>query len=57
MNKDQIQGEIKDVAGIIQEEAGKAVGSTKQQVKGLQKQAAGKLQKLSGDVKQAMKKS
>ena len=45
MNKDQVQGTLKDMAGKIQEEAGKLVGSKKQQAKGLKKQAEGKIQK------------
>ncbi len=54
MNKDQVKGAAKDVAGKVQEEAGKLVGSKKQQIKGLSKQIAGKVQKGVGDVKQAV---
>ena len=39
MNKDQVKGAAKDIGGKIQEEAGKLVGSTSQQAKGLQNQA------------------
>jgi uncharacterized protein YjbJ (UPF0337 family) len=49
-NKDQVKGELKDLGGKIQEEAGKLVGSKKQQAKGLQRQAEGKLQKGVGDL-------
>ena len=55
MNKDQVKGVAKDVAGKVQEQAGKLVGSKKQQVKGLSKQISGKAQKGVGDVKQAVK--
>ena len=55
MNKDQVKGAAKDVAGKIQEGAGKLVGSKKQQAKGLAKQAAGKMQRDFGDGKQAVK--
>jgi uncharacterized protein YjbJ (UPF0337 family) len=55
MNKDQVKGTVKDVAGKVQQKAGKLVGSKKQQVKGLQKQVAGKAQKMLGDVKQVAK--
>lgn len=55
MNKDQVKGAAKDVAGKIQEEAGKAVGSKSQQVKGLQKQVSGKVQKGYGDAKESIK--
>jgi uncharacterized protein YjbJ (UPF0337 family) len=53
-NKDQVKGELKDLGGKIQEEAGKLFGSKKQQAKGLQKQAEGKLQKGVGDLKEAV---
>ena len=54
MNKDQVKGAAKDVAGKIQEQAGKMVGSKKQQVKGRSKQVAGKIQKSFGDAKQSI---
>jgi uncharacterized protein YjbJ (UPF0337 family) len=52
MNKDQIKGAVKDVAGKVQQEAGSLVGSTKQQVKGAVLQAEGKAQKHLGDAEQ-----
>lgn len=55
MNKDQVKGAAKDVAGKVQQQAGKLVGSEKQQAKGLAKQVAGKVQKGVGDVKEAIK--
>ena len=55
MNKDQVKGAAKDVVGKIQEEAGKAVGSKEQQIKGLSKQISGKAQKGVGDVEQSVK--
>jgi uncharacterized protein YjbJ (UPF0337 family) len=55
MNKDQIKGTAKDVAGKIQEGAGKLVGSKKQQAKGLAKQVAGKTQKGFGEGREAVK--
>jgi len=54
MNKDQVKGVAKDVAGKVQEQAGKLVGSKEQQVKGLSKQISGKVQKGVGDVKQSV---
>ena len=54
MNKDQLKGVAKDVAGKVQEKAGKLVGSKGQQIKGLSKQISGKVQKTVGDVKQAV---
>ena len=55
MNKDQVKGVARDVAGKVQEEAGKLVGSKEQQAKGLTKQVSGKVQKAVGDVKEAAK--
>jgi uncharacterized protein YjbJ (UPF0337 family) len=55
MNKDQVKGVAKDVAGKVQEQTGKLVGSKEQQVKGLSKQISGKVQKAVGDAKQSVK--
>ena len=55
MNKDQVKGGAKDIAGKVQEQAGKLVGSKEQQIKGLSKQIAGKVQKGVGDAKQSVK--
>jgi uncharacterized protein YjbJ (UPF0337 family) len=55
MNKDQVKGEARDLAGKVQEEAGKLVGSKEQQAKGLSKQLSGKVQKGIGDAKESMK--
>jgi uncharacterized protein YjbJ (UPF0337 family) len=57
INKDQVKGELKDLGGKIQEEAGKLIGSKEQQAKGLKHQAEGKLQKGVGDLKEAVKKA
>ena len=54
MNKDQVKGAVKDVAGKAQQEIGKLTGSEKQQVKGVVNQAEGKIQKGVGDVKEAI---
>ncbi|HET9578275.1 MAG TPA: CsbD family protein [Usitatibacter sp.] len=42
------------MAGKLQQEAGKLVGSEKQQAKGIAKQIAGKVQKGVGDVKESL---
>jgi len=55
MNKDQVKGNVKDVVGKVQEEAGKVIGSTDQQQKGIHKQVEGKVQKAIGDMKEAVK--
>lgn len=57
MNKDQVKGVAKDVAGKVQEQAGKLVGSKEQQIKGLAKQISGKAQKGVGDLKQVVEDS
>ncbi|HVO89553.1 MAG TPA: CsbD family protein [Casimicrobiaceae bacterium] len=53
MNRDQVQGTVKDVAGKVQQKVGEATGSVDQQVKGVGKQVEGKVQKGVGDVEQA----
>ena len=55
MNKDQIKGSIKDVAGKVEKEAGKLVGSVKHQVNGAILQTEGKAQKHLGDIEKASK--
>lgn len=55
MNKNQVKGALKDVAGQVQEEIGKLVGSKEQQVKGLGKQITGNAEKNYGDAKEVIK--
>ena len=55
MNKDQVKGVAKDMAGKVQEKTGKLVGSKEQQIKGLDKQISGKAEKNYGDAKQYVK--
>ncbi len=55
MNKDQVKGTAKDIAGKVQQKTGEIVGSTEQQAKGLAKQVEGKTQKNYGDAKEAIK--
>jgi uncharacterized protein YjbJ (UPF0337 family) len=55
MNKDQAKGAVKDVAGKVQEHAGKLSGSKEQQAKGLAKQGEGKLQKGLGNAREKAK--
>ena len=57
MNKNQVKGALKNVAGKVQEEVGKLVGSKEQQVKGLGKQISGNTEKTYGDAKEAIKDS
>jgi uncharacterized protein YjbJ (UPF0337 family) len=55
MNRDQVRGVAKIVAGKVQEEAGNLIDSAEQIVKGVRKQVAGKAQKGRGDVRKIIK--
>lgn len=54
MNKEQLKGSVKDIAGKVQREVGELTGSEKQQVKGLKNQAEGKIEKGVGKLKEAL---
>ena len=56
MNRDQVKGRMKEAGGKLQQKAGKASGSLKQQAKGLIKQGSGKLQRNAGDARNAEEK-
>jgi len=55
VNRDQVKGTAKDIAGKVQQKVGEVTGNTSQQVKGVGKQIEGKIQKGIGDVEQAAK--
>ena len=55
MNKDQVKGVAKYLAGKVQEETGNLIGSAEQIVRGLTRQVAGKAQKGHGDVMETIK--
>ncbi len=55
MNRDQVKGKAKDIAGKVQQKVGEATGSTSQQVKGFAKQVEGKVQKGAGDAAEAVR--
>lgn len=57
MNKDQVQGKIKDVAGRVERQAGEWTGDSEAEAKGAMKQAEGKVQNAWGNVKEATKKA
>jgi uncharacterized protein YjbJ (UPF0337 family) len=57
MNKDQVKGAAKDVAGKVQEKAGQVTGNDSQRAKGLAKQGEGKVQKGYGDLKEKAKEA
>ena len=55
MNKDQVKGGMKDIAGKAQEKIGQATDNRSQQAKGMAKQAEGKVQKGLGEAKDKAK--
>ena len=55
MNKDQVAGAAKDVAGKVERKTGEAIGNDKMQVKGAVRQAEGKVQKAMGDAGEQVK--
>ena len=57
MNRDQVEGTAKDVAGKVQRKLGELTGSKTQQAKGAAKQVEGKVQKGVGNVEQALDKA
>ncbi len=54
MNRDQVKGAAKNVAGKIQQKVGELTGNKTQQAKGLAKRVEGKVQKGAGNVEQAL---
>jgi uncharacterized protein YjbJ (UPF0337 family) len=54
MNKDQVKGAVKDIAGKLQQKTGQLTGSTSQELKGLEKQVEGKAEKAVGDIKEVL---
>jgi uncharacterized protein YjbJ (UPF0337 family) len=57
MDKDRVEGKVKDIAGRAQRQAGEWTGDTETQAKGAAKQAEGKVQNAWGKAKDAVKKS
>lgn len=55
MNKDQVKGAAKEVAGKVQKKTGEAIGSTEQELKGMARETAGKVQKNLGDARESIK--
>jgi uncharacterized protein YjbJ (UPF0337 family) len=56
MNKDRVEGKLKDVAGRIERQAGEWTGDPKKQLKGAARQVEGKMQNALGKVKDATQK-
>jgi len=57
MNRDQVEGTAKDVAGKVQRKVGDATDNMSQQIKGGAKQVEGKVQRKAGDVEEASDKA
>ena len=57
MNKDQVKGQAKNIAGKVQEATGKLVDSKSQEAKGIKLQVEGKIQHGYGDTKEVIKDS
>ena len=51
MNKDRVEGKVKDIAGRVERQAGEWTGDPEKQVKGAAKQAEGKVQNAWGKAK------
>jgi uncharacterized protein YjbJ (UPF0337 family) len=54
MNRNQVKGTAKDVAGKVQRKVGELTGNETQQAKGAARQMEGKVQKGAGNVEQAL---
>ncbi|HEY2969898.1 MAG TPA: CsbD family protein [Casimicrobiaceae bacterium] len=57
MNRNQMKGAAKNVAGKVQQKVGELTGNETQQAKGVAKQVAGKVQRAGGNVEQALDKA
>jgi uncharacterized protein YjbJ (UPF0337 family) len=55
MNKDRVEGKVKDVAGRVERQVGEWTDDPKKQVEGAAKQVEGKAQNAWGKVKDAAK--
>jgi uncharacterized protein YjbJ (UPF0337 family) len=56
MNKDEVKGKAKDIAGRVERQVGEWTGDEKAQVKGAARQVEGKVQNAWGKAKDAVKK-
>lgn len=56
MNKDEVKGKAKDIAGRVERQVGEWTGDKEAQVKGAAKQVEGKVQNAWGKTKDAVKK-
>ncbi len=57
MDKDRVEGKVKDISGRVQRQVGEWTGDSESQVKGTAKQAEGKVQHAVGKAKDKMKEN
>ena len=57
MNRNQMKGAVKNVAGKVQQKVGELTGNKTQQAKGVAKQVQGKVQRGAGNVEEALDKA
>jgi uncharacterized protein YjbJ (UPF0337 family) len=57
MNRNQVKGAAKNIAGQIQQKVGELTANKTQQAKGVAKRIAGSVQKSAGNVEQALDKA
>jgi uncharacterized protein YjbJ (UPF0337 family) len=57
MNKDKIEGTVRQAVGSVKEVAGKVLENTRLQSEGKIEKAVGKVQSAVGDAKETLKKS
>ena len=57
MDKDRVEGSMKQAKGAVKDAAGKITGDTKLQAEGKADKVAGKVQNAAGGVKDAAKSS
>ena len=55
MDKDRVEGKVREIAGRAQRQAGEVTGDSETQAKGAAKQAEGKIQNALGKVKDRSK--
>jgi uncharacterized protein YjbJ (UPF0337 family) len=57
MDKDRVEGKVKDIAGRVERQVGEWTGDPKKQADGAAKQVEGKVQNTWGKIKDAAKSS
>ena len=56
MNKDQVEGRMKEATGKMQEVAGRVIGNRTEEAKGMMKKHVGTAQSKLGDLKEDLRK-